>query len=130
MNTKLAAFLIAILALLAVLNTIRSFKRNRLSARLLFMWLFIWVCIGFFSLFPSPLKVLMSWVGMGNKLFFLTTGAIILLYVVIFYVSSSLSNMRLSIARLTQELALLRYELEEKKDAPQLGMRSPNDLGK
>ena len=115
MNTKIAAFIIAFLAIFSIVATIRMFKKDKLSTRLLLMWLFIWFAIGFFALFPFTLNKLMKMINMGNRMFFLTSGSILILYLIIFYISSNLSKMNRHISKLTQEIALLNYKLDEKQ---------------
>ena len=115
MNLKLGAIIIAISALLAIFLTIRIFRKNRLSTRFFLIWLFIWFSIGFFALFPSVLDKLMKLANMGNRLFFLTSGAILILYIMIFYLTSTLSRMNRKISRLTIEIALINFNLEKKE---------------
>lgn len=117
MNTKIAAFIIAILSIFAIYLTIKTFKRDKLSTQLFLMWLFLWSAIGLFALFPSLLDSLMKFVKMGNRLFFLTTAAILILYVIIFYVSSTLSRMKIALSKLVQEISILNSKLEEKTQA-------------
>ena len=112
MNTKLGAYVIAILATLAVMKTVRIYRENRLSTRLFLMWLIIWFIIGFASLFPSTLDTLMRLANMGNRIFFLTTGAILILYMIIFYITSNISRTNRKISKLVQEIAILEYKLK------------------
>ena len=112
MSTKLASFLISIFAVFAIVITIRTFRKNRLSTRLFLMWLFIWSAIGFFALFPSLLDALMQVVNIGYRPFFLSTGAILILYVIIFYISSNVSSTNRKISKLVQEIAILNHKLE------------------
>jgi len=114
MNPKLGAFIIAIFAILAIVRTVQIFRRNKLSTRLLLMWLSIWFAIGFFALFPSVLDKLRKFFNMGYRPFFITTAAILLLYVIIFYVTSGMSRINRKISKLTQEIAILNYKLGEK----------------
>ena len=114
MNLKLGAFIIALLALYGICMAIRMFKRDKLTTRLLFMWLLLWFTIGFFALFPSLLDRLMHLANMGNRLFFVTVGAIVILYVILFYVTSNLSNANRKISKLVQQISILNYKLEDK----------------
>lgn len=112
MNTKLAAFIIVIFSIFAIIMTVRIFRKDRLSTRLFLMWLFIWFAIGFFALFPFVLDKAMKAVNIGSRAFFITTGAILILYIVIFHISSNMSRMDRKISKLAQELAILNRKLQ------------------
>ena len=109
MNLKVGAYVIAIIAAFGFVNTLRMFKRDRLTARLLLMWLAVWFSIGFFALFPSLLDRLMRLAQMGDRPFFLTTGAIVLLYILMFYISSAVSRMNAKIGKLAQQIAIMKH---------------------
>lgn len=113
MSTKLAAYIITLLAIFAILQTIKLFRKDLLSTRLLFLWLLIWLFIGFFALFPSFLDSLRDFVNMGNRLFFITTGAILILFIFSFYTSSSISSTDKKIIKLTREIAILNYKIDK-----------------
>lgn len=110
MNTKVAAYLILILSLIAIFRTIKLFRRDILTQRLLLLWISIWISIGFFALFPSFLDLLREYVNMGDRPFFLSTGAIIVLFIFIFYISSAVSSAKKQIVKLTREIAVLNYK--------------------
>ena len=113
MSTKIAAYIITLLAIFAILQTIKLFRKDLLSTRLLFLWLLIWLFIGFFALFPSLLDSLRNFVNMGDRLFFITTGAILILFIFSFYTSSSLSSTDKKIIKLTREIAILNYKIDK-----------------
>jgi len=113
MNTKIGAFLIVFISILAIINTIWMFKKDKFSTRLFLMWLFVWSAIGIFAFFPSFFDYLMKLANMGNRTFFITTGAILILYIIIFYVTTHISKMNRKIAKLVQEIAILNYRFEE-----------------
>jgi hypothetical protein len=113
MSTKLAAYIITLLAIFAILQTIKLFRKDLLSTRLLFLWLLIWLFIGFFALFPSLLDSLRNFVNMGDRLFFITTGAILILFIFSFYTSSSISSTDKKIIKLTREIAILNYKIDK-----------------
>jgi len=118
-NDKLGALVIAIFAIGAILVTVRIYRKNRFSTRLFFMWLFIWLIVGFLALFPSVLDKLMALANMGNRMFFITSAAILFLFILIFYLSANVSKMNRRISKLVQNIAILDYKLEKiqkKKD--------------
>lgn len=113
MNMKLGAILILLLALGAIIQTIKNFRENKLTTRLLFMWLMIWTAIGFFACFPHFLDYLMKYLNFGNRLFFLTMGAILILYIIIFYLSANIAKLNQKVNKLIQEIAILKFRHEE-----------------
>ena len=110
---KLGAILILLLALGAIIQTIKNFRENKLTTRLLFMWLMIWTAIGFFACFPHFLDYLMKYLNFGNRLFFLTMGAILILYIIIFYLSANIAKLNQKVNKLIQEIAILKFRHEE-----------------
>lgn len=115
MNLKLGAFIIVFVSLFSLYKTFSNFKRNKLTTRLLAMWSVIWLSIAFFALFPQFLDSIMGFFNMGNRLFFLTSGAIIILFVIIFYLTSTISRMNKKLSTLAQEVSILNFKLEEKE---------------
>jgi len=105
--------LILLLALGAIIQTIKNFRENKLTTRLLFMWLMIWTAIGFFACFPHFLDYLMKYLNFGNRLFFLTMGAILILYIIIFYLSANIAKLNQKVNKLIQEIAILKFRHEE-----------------
>ena len=116
MNTKLGAFIIAIFALAAIVRTVQVFRRDKLSTRLFLMWVFIWSSIGFFALFPFLLDKVMEFANMGDRLFFITTAAVLILYMIMFYVTAKQSKVNRKISKLAQEIAILNYNLGKLTD--------------
>lgn len=115
MNTKIAAFVIVGASVYGITKTINSYRKDDISTRILFLWVFLWSGIGAFALFPSMLDAIMKLVNMGDRLFFLTTWAILILFVIVFYVTSNISKSNRKISKLTQEIALLKYQQEADK---------------
>jgi hypothetical protein len=113
MNTKLAAYIIFCLCLLAIYQTIKLFRKDVLTVRLLLLWVTIWISIAVLSLFPSLLDFFRQHVNMGDRPFFVTTGAIMVLFVMIFYLSSALASTRKNIVKLTREVAVLQYKTKK-----------------
>jgi hypothetical protein len=117
MNTKLGAILVCVLAVAGIIQTIKMFRNHKFTTRLLFVWLFLWAAIGCFALFPHWLDYLMKTLNFGSRPFFLFTGAILILYIIIFHLSATISKLNHKILKLTQELAMLRFKLEQKEDS-------------
>ncbi len=113
MTTKLALHLITILSIIAIYFTFNLYRKNQLSTRMLFLWMVLWVSMGIFSVFPGWLDYIRAIIEMKNRLAFLFVFSIVMLFVMSFYFSSKLDMAQNKIMKLTQELSLLRYELEQ-----------------
>jgi len=113
MNTKLAAFIISFTAVVLIITTTHAYRRNRLSTRIFFMWLFIWSSIGFFALFPSLVDKVMELAHMTIRMNFILMSAILLIFIIIFYISSKTAVLARKVSKLSQDIAILNYRLEE-----------------
>lgn len=111
---RLVGVLIALFAVLAIIKTVDLFRKDKLTTRLLLVWVILWSSIGFFALFPILLDQLMRLVNMGDRLFFLTTTSILILYILIFHITASLSQTNRKITKLAQEITIINHKLEEK----------------
>lgn len=108
-------YVVAIFSIFIIAVAVRLFRRNRLATRIFLMWVAIWLAIGFFALFPSFLDKLMQLVVMENRQFFLTTSAIVLLYVLMFYITSTVSRTDRKMSKLTREIAILNFKLKNER---------------
>lgn len=113
MNIRISGLVICFFALAAVIYTIKKFKQDRLSLPLMFFWSGAWFAIGFFALFPNLLDYLMRFVNMGNRMFFLNVTAILILFAIIFYLTTVISRMNRKLVNMVREIALLRFKLEQ-----------------
>lgn len=108
---RIANILMFLIGMGATIQTLRLFATNRSSIRSTVLWLGIWLSIAIFGLFPQLLDYLRELTMMGNRMFFLFVVAITVLYAMFFAQSNRYEAMERRLARLTQELAILRYEL-------------------
>ncbi|OVE76427.1 hypothetical protein BVX97_00890 [bacterium E08(2017)] len=112
-NTKLMAFLMTVISVLFVLLTVRSYRRNSLPTRIFFMWLVIWMGVGVFALFPSLLDGLMRLCNMTVRMNFILLAANAFLLVLVFYMSSGMAVMKRKLTKLSQEMGIITYKLEQ-----------------
>lgn len=112
MNTKLGAFFIVAFAIIIMAKTVEMFRKDKLSTRLFILWLLTWFAVGFFALFPSMLDKIMKFLNMGDRPFFITIAAILVLYMMIFYITSNIARANRRISKLVQETAILEYKLK------------------
>ena len=108
--------LIFTFAILAFVQTIRSFSHHRRAVRSTIVWLTIWFSIGSFGLFPRLLDLLMHSTMMTNRMYFLFVISILILYAFNFRQDSQNNTLARRLDRLTQEIAILRYQLKRREN--------------
>lgn len=105
--------MIAILALLMIANMVR---KEKIDLRYALSWMCLTVIILVLDIFPQIVFVIADLMGISipsNMVFFV---GFILLVVMVYSVTVVVSRLSAKTKRLTQELALLREELERMKD--------------
>ena len=117
MNTRTQLWVGAI-AVLAVIWIIMIVRKRRLEMRYALTWLFAGAAIIVLDCFPGILKKVAGWMGIyraTNLLFFMGfVFALLILFDLTIFASRSYNQMR----RLTQEVAILKKELEDKTGVP------------
>jgi len=109
-RTQLVIIIFIIISLLAIIHMIR---KNALQLRYSLVWLFVGVSFLIIVLFPSVLRHLANLMGIYsimNMLFFI---GILFLIVIIYTLTIALSNMSKRIKDITQELAILKKEVND-----------------
>lgn len=108
--------IIAILAILLICNMVR---KNKIDLRYALVWIAVVGCIAVLDLWPGLLNTLTKMMGIEvpiNMLFFL--GFCFSLFI-IFGLTRTVSNLSGKVKKLTQELALLKEEIEQEKVSPE-----------
>ncbi len=106
-----------LLSVLAIFYTLKSLKKDLMGIRSALVWLFLWIGIGFFSLFPSRLNSIMHFAQMEVRMFFILVVAVFILFALNFNLNSKMEKMQRTSSRLVQELAIIKAQIEkEKKD--------------
>lgn len=116
MEIKLQVVLIVVMVLL-LLYIIKSIKNSKMSTRNALLWVVADIVVIFCILFITPLFSLANFIGIetvANMMFFL---GMIFLLVLSFNQSTELSKLNKKVISLTQELAILKKEKKEEKDA-------------
>jgi len=103
---------VCIIALLAVIYTVRLFAKNRSTVRSTMLWVMIWLAIGVFGLFPHLLDSIMVHAAMRDRLFFVVLVAVLILYAFSLRQSIEVAAHKRRLHRVAQALAVLRYEME------------------
>jgi len=75
------------------------------------LWLLFWIIIGILSNFRVPLRKIMSYLSMINFTNFLLMSSSFFFIILIFFLFVNLRKQRLQIDRLTQEVALINFEI-------------------
>jgi len=127
MSFRVISFLIALLAAVAIYVTARLFRKDKLTIRVFLMWMGLWFAMGFFALFPAVLDYLMRLVAMGDRLVFLFVASIIIVYIVVFYISSRISETDRKVSKLVQEIAILNYKMEEERTKEHVSRESKEE---
>ena len=99
----------AVIGILAICNMIR---KNKLDLRYALIWIVVGLCVIVLDVFPGLLGGITECLGIElpiNMLFFLGFCFSIL---IIFGLTKAVSDLSYKVKRLTQELALLKNELE------------------
>src|SRR6056297_1508117 len=112
---KLTPFgiLFAVIATLAIIYVLQRLRRDAIGIRAAVTWLLLWLAIGFFSLFPTFLDTMMQLAQMENRVLFILLTAVLILFALVFNLSSRLDHQQRDIARLVQELSILNARLDD-----------------
>jgi len=99
----------------AIFFTFNNLKKDIIGIRSAVIWLLLWFGVGFFSLFPGLLSSAMHLAQMKNRMLFILVMAVFILFAILFNMSSKLDKMQRTSARLIQEIAILRYKMEDRE---------------
>lgn len=115
MKITTASILFALVALVQVVRIVLQVRQDRLGIRSGLIWVLMWGGVGIGSLFPSIMDLLMRFAMMENRMFFILIIAVFVLFALVFDLVSRIEKSERNIAKLVQEIALLRFRLEEAK---------------
>ncbi|MCP4020439.1 MAG: DUF2304 domain-containing protein [Desulfobacteraceae bacterium] len=88
-------------------------KNERTGIRAALVWMFLWGCAGFFSLFPGLLNWATRFAHMENRIIFVLLVAVFILFALLFNISTKMEKMQRNIEKLVQEIALTNYKVEQ-----------------
>ncbi len=106
-------------ALLAALQSLRLFVMDRTSIRTTVLWTTLWIGIAVFGLYPALLDHIMAAIQMESRTFFIAVVGLAILYRLQFRSTQERDLLERRVGRLTQEVALLRYQLEQSGREPE-----------
>ena len=113
MSVKIASYVIAAVALVSIVATVRFVRRGRMQPVISLLWIGVWVSVAVFAIFPQLLDHVMGLLTMGNRMFFVTTSAIVVLLVLVFHLSSRVAHLERRLTRVIQAVALAEFDLRE-----------------
>lgn len=96
----------------------RSWKlalKGRLSPLFAVLWGVVWIAVALFILFPALTDTLMSFAGMTSRIAFIFMVGLLILYVITYQMFIESKRNTISIARLTQRLALMEYQFRARE---------------
>ncbi len=102
----------AIFSLAMIINIALRVKQERTGIRSAMIWFFLWVSIGFFSLFPGLLNWATRFAQMESRIIFILLLAVFVLFAFMFSVTTRLDRMQRNIEKLTQEIALTNFRVD------------------
>lgn len=117
MNVK-TQVLVAVVVIVAMAVLVNMIRKNRLELKYCLLWFLLGVAILVFDCFPWLTTGLAAVLGIGQPINFLFFAGFCFSLLIIFSLTSAISRLSVRVKVLTQELALLKMELEslEKKD--------------
>lgn len=106
-------WLVPLLGMIYLFRTIRQYLRNKRSAHSTVIWLVFWVTIMVLAIIPNPVShhiaVLMGFKSNINAVIFVALGWLFLL---VYYLSSTIDKLESQLTELTRKLALAAGETD------------------
>ena len=109
-RTQIMVIVLVAAALFLLIYMIRG---NRLKLKYALSWFVLAVGILIFGCFPSLTSLLADFLGIGTPVNVLFFAGFCFSLIIIFSLTVAVSRLSVSLKRLTQEMALLKKELEE-----------------
>ncbi|MEY3051158.1 MAG: hypothetical protein RLY31_943 [Bacteroidota bacterium] len=117
-------WLVPLLGVIYLFRTVRQYLRNKRSAHSTVIWLVFWVTIMVLAIIPNPVShhmaVLMGFKSNINAVIFVALGWLFLL---VYYLSSTIDKLESQLTELTRKLALAGHEPGRKATAEKPGDR-------
>ncbi len=127
MDIRCGLIIILVILLLAILNMIRS---GKMSMRYAFLWIILTAILLIAAIAPGFLDTLAGWLGFEVTSNMIFVVAIFLLLMISISLTRIVSEQSLSITLLTQEVSLLKKELDDIRENPGIRTAQENPKGK
>lgn len=112
MNIKTQIFVVFVVVL-GMLFLVNMIRKNKLELKYSLLWFVLGVGILIFGCFPSLTSYLAQICGIGQPINLLFFAGFCFSLMIIFSLSLAVSRMSVKLKKLTQELGLLKKELED-----------------
>jgi len=99
---------VAAFAIFALSRAFLGFRSGKLSWRMFALWVFVWLSVLTFLLFPDVFAEATRLLGMGRPLDFMIVVGIIGAYYLVFRIYVYLEDIRSDMARVVRELSIER----------------------
>jgi hypothetical protein len=126
MKITITTVFISLVSCLSIWRILANIKRESIGIRSAVVWLFIWVGIGFFALFPDLLDSAMHIAQMENRMFFILLLAVFILFAIVFNLTSQLDMMQRNLAKIVREISLINYRMENSDKKPEEETKDTN----
>jgi hypothetical protein len=104
--------IIFLFASVMLVRLVQRVARDGVAVRSALVWGVIWLSLAVFSIFPDLLNDVIEATGMGNRLFFLLTIAVLVLFALVFHLTSRVDRMHRDVGLTIRELAIANYRIE------------------
>jgi len=109
-KTQIAVVVIVLLAMFSLVNRIR---KNKLELKYSFLWFALGIGVIVFALIPELTAWLAKCLGIGQPINLLFFAGFCFALMIIYALTGAVSRMSVKMKRLTQEMGLLKKEMEE-----------------
>lgn len=116
MKITIIRMLVFLASCLSIWFTLRKYRENALGFRSTLVWVILFFAIAVSSIFPEVPDSVSPVVGMKNRMFFVLLVGILVLYALLFNVTSRLDKIERSMRKLVQDRALDRLTSESAKN--------------
>lgn len=126
-DTKLQIFLILISIgiTIYILNLVR---KQKLELKYSLVWITIGFILVLISLFPQVASLISNFLGIGLSVNTVFLISILLLYIMVISLTVVISKVSMALKRLTQEIAILRLEIDNLRKQQAVKQEKMNDL--
>jgi len=114
MSLTVLNYLVFIGSSFAVARTVYNFRTDKSSLRSSILWIFLWTSIGVVSIVPNLLDYILIVVKWQRRLNIALVIAVIILFALLFKLSSQIDRIEREASRSIQESALLNYKIKYK----------------
>jgi|APSaa5957512535_1039671.scaffolds.fasta_scaffold103350_1 hypothetical protein len=108
MKITVMTIIISGLSSIEIYRIVNKCKHSRIGIRSASMWIIMWGAIGVCSVCPSLLNYFVDISQMGNREFFILLISVLLLFALMFNISSRQEKNQRDIAKIVQELGILK----------------------